>query len=107
MFEVVGTSIKLTRGDYAVMRVIIEPSLPNARAVLTVNTAPEAVPTLMKNIDIVAGVGQIVFEKSDTAALAAGVYPYDIRVCIDDLRGRWITPFAPAQFELLEAVGSA
>ena len=120
MFDVKGRQIQITAGDTGLMAVRARESgyVPTGedRAVFTVRERTGG-RVLLKKVLVPDETGcvQIPFSNADTENLRAGAYVWDIRYALHavmDAKGNVtggrevVTPFAPAPFLVMEAVGA-
>lgn len=127
MFEVTGTSVRLTQGDSGLMTLVVDgvTLTENDRAVFTLAKAlrgngeyKKIGPTVLEAVlvpDVKRNAFQMPFVSSETETLLVGQYLWDVRIYIDaqlaeDGRvtdGREvITPFPPGMFTIERTVGT-
>lgn len=126
MFQVIGTSVRLTQGDSGLLTVAMDGHqlTENDRAVFTLAKAlrgngdyKKIGPTVLEAVlapEIGRNVFQMPFVSEDTEELPVGRYLWDVRVYIDaemtDGRvtdGREVfTPFPPGRFTVERTVGT-
>lgn len=106
MFTVDGFNLTITRGDTATLELTFEGDAPAAAdsVIAQVKKSPQRLSceiekTLLRQED---GTYLMEFASADTAELPFGTYSWDLRILYAD--GQVTTPFAPAQFRIVEVV---
>ncbi|MCI6378708.1 MAG: hypothetical protein MR842_13285 [Clostridiales bacterium] len=106
MVEITNQSIRISRGDTAVIRLALsgDETPPGTRMLATLKREASAMapPVWEKLIAVEDGVGELGLGREETD-IAAGTYWWDLRVVLPT--GEVRTPFAPQRFEILEVVG--
>lgn len=101
--------IKITRGDTATFNVAFDGDIPidGTICVFSVKVNEWAkVPVIEKTLIVENGEVEFTLDAEDTVNMAFGTYHWDLRLFYGDPITEVVTPFGPAKFIVMGAIGN-